>query len=128
MDPMVEAWLKEMMQTGTYSTVAARREDAALAQVLLESLKNTISQASAFERSLFVAALAPALLSALSNMAASNKSDEEEGSLLSKDHLSPLGRSFNGQGKPEGRATSGSTLDPNATVMALDERSTQIET
>jgi hypothetical protein len=47
MDPMVEALFKEMMQTATYSTTAARREDAALAQVLLESLKTTISQASA---------------------------------------------------------------------------------
>ena len=93
MDPMVEAWLKEMMQTGTYSTGAARREDAAVAQALLETMKNTISQISAFERALFVAALAPALaealapvlaealapalLSALSNMAASNKSGQE---------------------------------------------------
>jgi hypothetical protein len=39
-----------------------------------------------------------------------------------------LERSFNGQGKPEGRAASGSTLDPNAALMALDECPTQIET
>ena len=85
MDQMVEAWLKEMVQTGTYSTTAARREDAALAQGILETLKNTISQVSPYERALFVAALAPALaealapalLSALSHMAASNKSDQE---------------------------------------------------
>jgi hypothetical protein len=96
LDPMVEAVFKEMMQTGTYSTATARREDAALAQVLLESLKNTISQASPYERALFVAtlapalaealaplfaqALAPALLSALSNMAASNKTGQESAS------------------------------------------------
>jgi hypothetical protein len=96
MDQMVEAWLKEMVQTGTYSTTAARREDAALAQGILETLKNTISQVSPYERALFVAALAsalaealapaladalaPALLSALSHMAASNKTGQESAS------------------------------------------------
>jgi hypothetical protein len=40
---------------------------------------------------------------------------------------SPLGRDFNRQGKPEGRAMTGSTLDPNAALMTLDERSAQIE-
>jgi hypothetical protein len=39
-----------------------------------------------------------------------------------------LGRDFNEQGKPEGRAASGSSLDPNAAPMALDECSAQIET
>jgi hypothetical protein len=95
-DPMVEAWLKEMMQTATYPTTAARREDAALAQTLMETLKNTISQASPYERALFVAALAPALaealaptfaaalapalMSALSDMAASQKTGQESAS------------------------------------------------
>jgi hypothetical protein len=96
LDPMVEAWFKEMMQTETHSMATARREDAALAQVLLESLKTTISQASPYERAVFVAALAPALaealaplfaqalapalLSALSDMAASNKTGQESAS------------------------------------------------
>ena len=96
MDPMVEAVLKEMMQTATYPTAEARREDAALAQALMETLKNTISQASPYERAVFVAALAPALaealaptfaaalapalMSALSDMAASSKTGQESAS------------------------------------------------
>ena len=96
MDQMVEAWLKEMMQTATYPTAAARREEAALAQTLMETLKNTISQASPYERAVFVAALAPALaealapalavalapalMSALSEMAAADKSGQESAS------------------------------------------------
>jgi hypothetical protein len=39
-----------------------------------------------------------------------------------------LWRSFKWQSKPEGRAVTGSTLDPNASPMALDECSAQIET
>lgn len=88
MDPMVETLFKEMMQTGTYPTAAARREDAALAQAFMETLKNTISQVSPYDRAVFVAvlapalakALAPALLSALSDMAASNKTGQESAS------------------------------------------------
>src|ERR1700730_15773726 len=96
MDPMLEALFKEMTQTGSYPKAASRAEDAAMAQALMETLKNTISQASPYERALIVAtlapalaealapvlaeALAPALVSALSNMAASNKSSQESGS------------------------------------------------
>ena len=88
MDPMVEALFKEMTQTGTYPTAAARAEDAALAQALMATLKDTISQASSYERALFVAALAPALaealapalMSALSNMASSGKTSQQSDS------------------------------------------------
>ena len=96
LDPMVEAWVQEMVQTETHSMAAARREDAALAQALMETLKNTISQASPYERAVFVAALAPALaealaptfaaalapalMSALSDMAASSKTGQESAS------------------------------------------------
>jgi hypothetical protein len=93
---MVEAWVKEMTQTATYPTAAARREETALAQALMETLKTTISQASPYERAVFVAALAPALaealaptfaqalapalMSALSEMAAAHKSGQEAAS------------------------------------------------
>jgi len=96
MDPMFEALFKEMTQSGAYPKAASRAEDAAVAQALMATLKNTISQASPYERALIVAtlapalaealapvlaeALAPALMSALSNMAASDKTSQESGS------------------------------------------------
>jgi hypothetical protein len=48
------------------------------------------------------------------------------GQVLPKGHPSPFGRDFNWQGKPEGRAATGITLDPNAALVLLDECPTQI--
>lgn len=96
MDPMLEALFKEMTQTGAYPKAAARAEDAAVAQALMVTLQNSISQASPYERALIVAtlvpalaealapvlaeALAPALMSALSNMASSDKTRQQSDS------------------------------------------------
>ena len=88
MDPMIEALFKEMTQTGAYPKAASRAEDAAVAQALMVTLQNSISQASPYERALIVAtlapalaeALAPALVSALNNIAPSNKTGQESGS------------------------------------------------
>jgi hypothetical protein len=48
------------------------------------------------------------------------------GQVLSQGHPSLVGRDFNWQGKPEGRAMPRFTLDPNTALMTLDERSAQI--
>jgi hypothetical protein len=83
LDPVLEALLHEMIETESQSKAASRAEDAvttAMAEALVVTLARTLSQASPYERSLMVAALAPALVTALNNMAASKKTGQESAS------------------------------------------------
>ncbi len=96
LDPVLEALLKEMIETESKPIAVSRAEEAvttAMAEALMVILARTVSQASPFERSLLVAALAPALakalapalaealapalVTALSNMAAPKKTSQE---------------------------------------------------
>jgi hypothetical protein len=99
LDPVLEALFKEMIETGSHPKAASRAEDAVMAaqtEALMVTLARTVSQASPFERTLLVAALAPALaealapvlaealapalVTALSNMAAAKKTSQESAS------------------------------------------------
>ena len=67
-DPMLETLIKGLIETGSYPKAASRAEDAvttAMTEALMVILARTVSEASPFERSLLVAALAPALAKAL---------------------------------------------------------------
>ncbi len=66
-DPMVEALLKELMETASYPKAASGTEDAVTAALMasLISPARTVSQASSFEKVILAAALAPALADAL---------------------------------------------------------------
>ncbi len=68
MDPMVEALLKELMETASYPKAASGGTEDAVTAALMASLispARTISQASSFEKVILAAALAPALADAL---------------------------------------------------------------
>ena len=98
-DPMLDAFIKELLDAGSNPKAASRAQDAvtaAPAEALMAALARTISQASPFERAFFVAALAPALAEALapalaealapaivttlSNMASQKKSSQQSAS------------------------------------------------
>jgi len=98
-ESVLEALLKEWMETGLKPKAASRAEDADMADVaeaLRGALARTVSQASPFERALLVAALAPALaealaptlaealapaiVTALSNLAAPKQTSQESAS------------------------------------------------
>jgi hypothetical protein len=66
-DPMVEALLKELMETASHPKAASGTEDAVTAALMasLVSPARTVSQASSFEKAVIAAALAPALADAL---------------------------------------------------------------
>ena len=66
-DPMVEALIKELIETASYPKAASRTEDAITAALMasLISPARTVSQASSFEKAVLAAALAPALADAL---------------------------------------------------------------
>jgi hypothetical protein len=76
-DPMIDALIKELLETASPQEVA-QKEDAittALTEELMASLtpsERTISQASSFETAVFAAALAPALADALAPVLAEN--------------------------------------------------------
>jgi uncharacterized protein YejL (UPF0352 family) len=68
LDPVLEELLKEMIEIESKPKAASRAEEAvttAMAEALMVILARTVSEASPFERSLLVAALAPALAEAL---------------------------------------------------------------
>ena len=70
-DPMVEALIKELLETASHPKAASRTEDAieaALAEAFMTSLippAGSVSQASSFDKAILAAALAPALAEAL---------------------------------------------------------------
>ena len=67
-DPVVDALLKELIDTGSHPKAAAQAQEivtAASAQALTMAVARTISHASPFERAFIVATLAPALAEAL---------------------------------------------------------------
>jgi hypothetical protein len=70
-DPLVEALIKELIETASHPKAASRTEDAltaALTDAVMASLippAGTVSQASSFEKAVLAAALAPALAEAL---------------------------------------------------------------
>ncbi len=70
-DPMVEALLKELIETASHPKAASRTEEAltaALTEAFMASLispARTVSQASSFEKAVLAAVLAPALAEAL---------------------------------------------------------------
>lgn len=98
-DSVLEALIKELIEDGSNPKAASRAGDAvtaALAEAQMAALARTVSQASEFERALFVAtlapalaealapilaeALAPALVTALGQMAAPKKTGQESAS------------------------------------------------
>jgi hypothetical protein len=98
-DPVLEALLKELTETGSHPNAGSRTEDtisSALSEALMRALAHTVSEASPFDRALLVVALAPilaealapvlaealapALVRALSNMAAPKKTSQESAS------------------------------------------------
>jgi len=103
-DAGYEALIRELMGSGSHPKAASQSRDA-VPPALAEALTATLFQASAYEKALLVAvlapalaealaptlaeALAPALVTALSNMAAAKKSDQQE-------------HSGNGSDRPEG--------------------------
>ena len=66
-DPMVEALLKELLETASHPKAASGTEDAVTAALMASLIPpaRTVSQASSFEKAVLAAALAPALADAL---------------------------------------------------------------
>jgi hypothetical protein len=98
-DPMLETLIKEMIETESHPKGASKADEiftTTQAEALKEAISNAISQASEYERALWIATLAPALaeslapilaealtpalITALSNMPATRKTGNESSS------------------------------------------------
>jgi hypothetical protein len=66
-DPMVEALIKELLETASHPKAASRTEGAITAALMtsLISPARTVSQASSFDKAILAEVLAPALAEAL---------------------------------------------------------------
>jgi len=66
-DPMIEALMKELLESASYAKATSGTEDAITATLMasLISPARTASQASSFEKAVLAVALAPALADAL---------------------------------------------------------------
>jgi hypothetical protein len=67
LDPMVEALMKELLETAWHPKAASGTEDAVTAALMASLIPpaHTVSQASSFEKAVLAVALAPALADAL---------------------------------------------------------------